>query len=194
MLKCFLAYLKRLGFREVCMHQLNENTDFHKPPRPHPAFYQPNSYMPIWSPRLTPTSIIPLPYLSRNVDSVTVLPSNSQPCSSPKIIGVSFSYAHILLRTSNATVTSASGYSKEPENANPTATQPANTGSGSPCPYHAAIVNLEPVQDNNEYNPMDRFLGEGPNEQPAVFIRDDTGQVSLSKGCTCPVPKDFASN
>jgi hypothetical protein len=52
---------------------------------------------------------------------------------------------------------------------------------------------MELFDKSNDTDPMGRFLGEGPGEQPAVFIRDDTGEVSLFKGCTCPVPQDFTS-
>jgi len=52
---------------------------------------------------------------------------------------------------------------------------------------------MEILDKGNDTDPMDSFLGEGPGEQPAVFIRDDTGEVSLYKGCTCSVPQGFTS-
>jgi hypothetical protein len=33
--------------------------------------------------------------------------------------------------------------------------------------------------------PMERFLAEGSAEQGAVFLREDTGEVSIAKGCSC---------
>jgi len=32
---------------------------------------------------------------------------------------------------------------------------------------------------------MDRFMKEGPGQQYAVFVRPDTGKLSISKGCMC---------
>jgi hypothetical protein len=32
---------------------------------------------------------------------------------------------------------------------------------------------------------MERFLAEGPAEQSAVFLREDSGEPSIAKGCTC---------
>jgi hypothetical protein len=34
-------------------------------------------------------------------------------------------------------------------------------------------------------HPMDRFLAEGPTEQSALFIREDSGELSIKKDCTC---------
>jgi hypothetical protein len=36
-----------------------------------------------------------------------------------------------------------------------------------------------------DMNPMARFLAEEPAEQGALFIRTDTGELSIAKGCTC---------
>jgi hypothetical protein len=33
--------------------------------------------------------------------------------------------------------------------------------------------------------PMERFLTEGPAEQSALFLQEDSGELSIAKGCTC---------
>jgi hypothetical protein len=49
------------------------------------------------------------------------------------------------------------------------------------CGYHGTLTH-----DNNKgLNPMEKFLAEGASEQYAVFIRPDTGELSISKRCTC---------
>jgi hypothetical protein len=74
-----------------------------------------------------------------------------------------------------------------------------NTLNGPPldrpeiaCSYHKAILNMEIISENVGVHPMDKFLGEGSGEQSAVFIRNDTGELSLAKVCTCPTPQDFS--
>ncbi|KAH7070195.1 hypothetical protein FB567DRAFT_633846 [Paraphoma chrysanthemicola] len=70
---------------------------------------------------------------------------------------------------------------------NPTS-QPSpitSTTSAPTCTYHLQIIIASDAQINNNLNPMDRFLAEGPNEQSALFIRDDNDQLSTTKGCTC---------
>ena len=61
-------------------------------------------------------------------------------------------------------------------------------GLGSPaCPYHSPILELAVSGRNlrQELNPMERFLSSGPSEQPAILLRPDTGELSISKYCSC---------
>lgn len=46
-------------------------------------------------------------------------------------------------------------------------------------------MELRPCSRTGALGPMDRFLKEAPSENPAVFVRPDTGKVSTSKGCIC---------
>ena len=45
------------------------------------------------------------------------------------------------------------------------------------------------AQAGQGLGPMDRFIAEGSTEQYAVFVRADTGKLSISKGCTCKLPE-----
>lgn len=41
---------------------------------------------------------------------------------------------------------------------------------------------------------MDRFMKEDPSDQYALHIRPDTGQLSISKACSCrDIPQDEVS-
>lgn len=54
------------------------------------------------------------------------------------------------------------------------------------CPYHDPILRLSLEEKQLCHTGiMDRFLLEGPADQPAVFNRPDNGMLSISKGCTC---------
>jgi hypothetical protein len=44
---------------------------------------------------------------------------------------------------------------------------------------------MTPNATTTNMNPMERFLVEGPAEQGTLFIRTDTGELSIAKGCTC---------
>jgi len=44
---------------------------------------------------------------------------------------------------------------------------------------------MKPENGTKGVSPMERFLAEGPDEQSALFIRADTGKLSINKGCTC---------
>ena len=61
-------------------------------------------------------------------------------------------------------------------------------GLGPPaCPYHGPILQLAVSGSNPRQglNPMERFLSSGPSEQPALLLRPDTGELSISKHCSC---------
>lgn len=60
--------------------------------------------------------------------------------------------------------------------------RPANA-----CPYHSAIFEntLKGGKNGRGLNPMERFVEEGPEQQHAVFIRADTGELSTARCCTC---------
>ena len=55
------------------------------------------------------------------------------------------------------------------------------------CPYHGPILQLAASDSNPRQglNPMERFLSSGPSEQPALLLRPDTGELSISKYCSC---------
>lgn len=53
------------------------------------------------------------------------------------------------------------------------------------CPYHRDILQLDKQNLLHGKGVMDRFISEGADEQPAVFIRPDNKSVSIHKGCTC---------
>lgn len=59
------------------------------------------------------------------------------------------------------------------------------------CSYHNTLHDTATYTGNTEHYQMARFLAEGPGDQASVFIRDDTGKLSISKGCTCDVPENF---
>jgi len=42
-----------------------------------------------------------------------------------------------------------------------------------------------PSDKTRGQDPMSRFLNEGGDEQPAIFIRPDNDNVSIDKGCIC---------
>ena len=56
-----------------------------------------------------------------------------------------------------------------------------------PCPFHGPILQVfpTPYRQGQGLDPMARFLGEGPSQQHAMFVRPDTGKLSTSRGCTC---------
>jgi hypothetical protein len=54
-----------------------------------------------------------------------------------------------------------------------------------PCLYHLQALGYVEVNTVRMPSPMERFLGEGNFEQDAVFVREDTGHLSISKPCTC---------
>ncbi|CAI6331705.1 unnamed protein product [Periconia digitata] len=56
-----------------------------------------------------------------------------------------------------------------------------------PCPYHAEVLSMKTKTEPKDLTPMQRFLGEGPTEQSAMFTRPDNGKLSTSKDCTCEV-------
>lgn len=62
----------------------------------------------------------------------------------------------------------------------------------STCPYHGPILGLQGSNNilGRGLSPMDRFLSEGPSEQYAVFSRPDTGELSISKECSCNKGKE----
>jgi hypothetical protein len=55
------------------------------------------------------------------------------------------------------------------------------------CQYHAPILQATRAERHHTANcsPLDRFYGEGPSEQYAIFHRPDTGGLSTSRGCCC---------
>jgi hypothetical protein len=53
------------------------------------------------------------------------------------------------------------------------------------CPYHVKVLAMTPNATTTNMDPMERFLVEGPAEQGILFIRMDTGELSIAKGCTC---------
>ena len=47
---------------------------------------------------------------------------------------------------------------------------------------------------NNNFSAIHRFMKEDPSDQYALHIRPDTGQLSISKGCSCrDIPQDEVS-
>ncbi|KAH7078073.1 hypothetical protein BKA63DRAFT_564618 [Paraphoma chrysanthemicola] len=60
-----------------------------------------------------------------------------------------------------------------------------STTSAPACNYHRPVITMSEFQVTTDLDPMNRFLAEGPNEQSALYIRGDNGQLSTSKGCTC---------
>lgn len=63
----------------------------------------------------------------------------------------------------------------------------ADTMKSSVCPYHSRGVQVLGAKANQRrgLGPMDRFMAEGPSEQYAVFLRPDTGKLSISRDCIC---------
>ena len=52
--------------------------------------------------------------------------------------------------------------------------------------FHDPIIRLQlPDKQPRHFGVMDRFLLEGPADQPAIFNRPDNDTLSISKGCTC---------
>ena len=58
---------------------------------------------------------------------------------------------------------------------------------GQACPYHGSILRSEVPKEPAEAcaSPMERFEAESLSDQPALFVRPDTGDLSTSKDCTC---------
>jgi hypothetical protein len=79
-----------------------------------------------------------------------------------------------------------------PMNSQSSTAQPTSSTDGHSCPYHSPILTMNPAYNSTDVSPMERFLGEGPGDQSSILVRHDTGELSLSKGCTCPVPQNFA--
>lgn len=64
------------------------------------------------------------------------------------------------------------------------------------CPYHGPVLQLLPSRNNpnNNFSAIDRFMKEDSSDQHALHIRPDTGQLSISKGCSCrDIPQDEVS-
>jgi hypothetical protein len=63
----------------------------------------------------------------------------------------------------------------------------SNNSQKPHCPYHDAILHMQASGRQPGYGlgVMDRFIDEGPAEQYAVFVRADTGKLSISKQCFC---------
>lgn len=53
-----------------------------------------------------------------------------------------------------------------------------------PCPYHSTILNMAEKTLKNTVA-LQRYMGEGPGEQHALFVRADNGLLSTSRGCHC---------
>ncbi|KAF2250293.1 hypothetical protein BU26DRAFT_518703 [Trematosphaeria pertusa] len=62
---------------------------------------------------------------------------------------------------------------------------PNGTAGPHSCPYHANVLAMNSNTTSKGLTPMQRFLSEGATEQSALFVRPDTGELSISKGCTC---------
>ncbi len=60
------------------------------------------------------------------------------------------------------------------------------------CSYHARALLIDNDTNTPDLGLMDRFLAEGPAEQSALFIRADTGQLSIHKDCTCEYNNEYA--
>lgn len=65
--------------------------------------------------------------------------------------------------------------------------------STTKCRYHNSLFsNLTKNSEGNK-GIMDRFLAEGPQKEPAVFIRPDTDKPSIDKACTCIEYAEYGS-
>jgi len=84
----------------------------------------------------------------------------------------------------------------------PSAPQVNHEQWASPCPYHAAILNFQAALGPGccksasweRYDCIERFETEGAGDQHALFTREDTGQLSTSKDCTCSNVATATSN
>ena len=72
--------------------------------------------------------------------------------------------------------------------------QPDRPHAASSCLYHASILNLEGEPKRNNFTPMDRFLHQSAGEEAALLMRQDSGNTSFDKGCTCPVPDEWSND
>jgi len=65
---------------------------------------------------------------------------------------------------------------------------------GTSCAYHLSLFQLKmDIHITQDLSPMMRFLSQGPDEESVLFTQHHTVLSSPNKGCTCPEPKDFAS-
>ncbi|KAI9701751.1 MAG: hypothetical protein M1820_006379 [Bogoriella megaspora] len=70
--------------------------------------------------------------------------------------------------------------------ASASSTHAASAPPVSACPYHGPILQLAARANRVErLTTMERFMAEGPHEQPSMLVRDDNGKLSTSKDCTC---------
>ncbi|OCL06392.1 hypothetical protein AOQ84DRAFT_78219 [Glonium stellatum] len=95
--------------------------------------------------------------------------------------------SHLKYTSSTSEISRLEGLS--PENLTPKKSDYAHSMEGSvSCSYHGPVLQLLPVHNNSDknLNAMERFMKEGPSDQYALHIRSDNGQLSTSKGCSCP--------
>jgi hypothetical protein len=91
-----------------------------------------------------------------------------------------------VLHFRDAYLSIAVAYLERYRNEPPPAEKPYTAPIGAhACPYHIKLLAMKSNANTKNMTPMERFLAEGSAEQSAVFLREDTGELSIAKGCTC---------
>jgi hypothetical protein len=75
----------------------------------------------------------------------------------------------------------------ESSHGHPLSLQMIPTKSSLACPYHGPTLQMTWTggQPREGSLPLTRFQAEGPSEQNAAFRRPDTGELSISRACSC---------
>jgi hypothetical protein len=118
--------------------------------------------------------------------SLSTAPSSFSHSSERQIVGTSMS-------TTASSLTQAhdrqgiGSWISESSHGYPLSLQTMPIESSLACPYHGPMLQMTwtGVHPKEGYLPLARFQAEGPSEQNAAFHCPDTGELSISRDCSC---------